>query len=107
VVIGVARLGATSAIPDSSTWRARMTGGFVLLLNRDLAFGHTHCRCAGNRAGIRKLDVAVAPAIAFHVIDKAAEPNEGLFHLLMSIEPFLFARADIATQQSASFFAAS
>ena len=40
-------------------------------------------------------DVGVAPTVAFLIVDEAAEADEGLLHLLMAVEPGLFAYADI------------
>src|SRR5579872_351418 len=49
-------------------------------------------------------DVGIPAVIGFLVVHEASKSYQGLFHLLVSIEPFLLARADIRNPTVCKFF---
>ena len=58
-------------------------------------WSYSRAALAGVEEELGQLDVGVAAAVAFHVVDKAAKADEGLLHFLVAVEPDFLARAEV------------
>ena len=72
-----------------------MSYSFILLLNRHVALVIFTSVTPAIEQKFCKIYVTVTMTIAFHVVYKPAETDKCLFHLLMTVVPFLFTGTDI------------
>src|SRR5690348_7299854 len=72
-----------------------MANSFVLLPRRQVALVVLRSAAARIEQEFRKRNIRISAMIAFLVVHKAAETHQRLLHLLMSVEPLLFARPDV------------
>src|SRR5262249_5734856 len=63
----------------------------VLLLHRHVALVVIVPPPPAIEQELGKLNVAITVPMSFHVVNEPSEPDEGLFHFLVAVEPFLLA----------------
>src|SRR6185437_2129796 len=72
-----------------------MANSFVLLPRRQMALVILRPAAARIEQEFCERNIRISAMIAFLIVHKAAETHQRLLHLLMSVEPLLFARTDV------------